>query len=102
MADQFDIAPSGSQSQRATLGEEDIAIIIKLERTGATLSLIGVLLVVTSYALCRKLRTVPNLFILFASISNVGASIACIVGYDGIKAGLDTSLCQAQAFLLEL
>ena len=87
---------------RSGLTDGHIAVIIKLERTGAILSMIGAVLVVVTYAAFTRLRTVPNLFILFASISNIGASIACIMGYDGIKAGLDTSLCQAQAFLLEL
>ncbi|CAI4216097.1 unnamed protein product [Parascedosporium putredinis] len=48
------------------------------------------------------LRTVPNLFILFASIANAGASIACLIGYDGVRAGTDSALCKTQAFLLEM
>jgi hypothetical protein len=85
-----------------TLSSPQIAVIISLERAGATLSMVGVVLIFITFATFKRIRTVPNLFILFASVANVGASIACIMGYDGITAGLDSSLCQAQAFLLEL
>jgi hypothetical protein len=93
------IAPRGSNP---ALNDDEVVIIIELERAGAILSLVGVVMIFITYSTFRRLRTVPNLFILLASIANVGASIACIMGYDGIRAGVDTPICQAQAFLLEL
>jgi hypothetical protein len=76
--------------------------ISSVERTGAALSLLGVLLIIIAFCSFKRLRTVPNTFILCASIANVGASIACLIGYAGIQAGDTSSLCQAQAFLLEM
>ncbi|KAB5580271.1 G-protein coupled receptor [Coniochaeta sp. 2T2.1] len=73
-----------------------------VERTGASLSLVGVCLIFVTFALFKRLRTVPNTFILFASIANVGASTACLIGYDGLNAGYESALCQVQAFLLEM
>jgi len=73
-----------------------------VERFGASLSLFGVCVIFVTFWLFKRLRTVPNTFILFASIANVGASIACLMGYDGIIAGDSSALCQTQAFLLEL
>ncbi|KAB5551035.1 hypothetical protein GE09DRAFT_1222845 [Coniochaeta sp. 2T2.1] len=73
-----------------------------VERTGASLSLVGVCLIFVTFALFKRLRTVPNTFILFASIANVGASTACLIGYNGLNAGYDSALCQVQAFLLEM
>lgn len=72
------------------------------ERAGASLSLVGVVLIFVTYAAFKRLRTVPNTFILFASIANVGASIACLIGFSGINAGDASALCQVQAFLLEM
>ena len=72
------------------------------ERVGASLSLVGVVLIFITYAAFKRLRTVPNTFILFASIANVGASIACLIGYAGLTAGDQSPLCQVQAFLLEM
>ncbi|KAK3694419.1 hypothetical protein B0T22DRAFT_526338 [Podospora appendiculata] len=73
-----------------------------VERLGASLSLVGVFLIFITYALFKRLRTVPNTFILFASIANVGASVACLIGYAGILAGDPSPLCRVQAFLLEM
>ncbi|KAH7141884.1 G-protein coupled receptor [Dactylonectria macrodidyma] len=85
-----------------SLTEHQMHILITIERIGASLSLVGVTLIFLTYWLFKELRTMPNLFILFASISNVGASIACLIGQDGILIGEDSALCQAQAFLLEI
>ncbi|KAK0632721.1 hypothetical protein B0T14DRAFT_504965 [Immersiella caudata] len=77
-------------------------IIQNVERAGASLSLVGVGFVFVAYGMFKRLRTVPNTFILFASIANVGASAACLIGYDGIVAGDESALCQIQGFLLEM
>lgn len=85
-----------------SLSPEQIGAIIAMERAGSALSIAGILTIVVSFWLFKRLRTVPNLFILYASLANAGASIACVIGYDGLKAGIETSLCQTQAFLLEM
>lgn len=84
------------------LSEQQIRVVIALERTGASLSLIGISLIFVTYWLFKSLRTIPNLFIIFASIANVGASIACLIGQSGILKGDESALCQAQAFLLQM
>ncbi|AEO70653.1 uncharacterized protein THITE_2036222, partial [Thermothielavioides terrestris NRRL 8126] len=73
-----------------------------IERLGAAISLFGVCLIFITYGVFKRVRTVPNTFIFFASIANVGASIACLIGYAGLAAGDSSALCQAQAFLLEM
>lgn len=84
------------------LSQDEVQVIVSLERAGASLSLVGVTLIFLTFAIYKKLRTVPNTFILFASIANVGASVASLIGYAGIAAGVDSNLCKAQAFLLEM
>ena len=76
--------------------------IQSFERAGASLSLVGVFLIFITYAAFKRLRTVPNTFMLFASIANVGASTACLIGYSGVLAGDPSALCQVQGFLLEM
>jgi hypothetical protein len=73
-----------------------------IERFGASLSLVGVCLIFIAYGFIKRVRTVPNTFIFFASVANVGASIACLIGYAGIAAGDSSALCQVQGFLLEM
>ncbi|KAJ2990125.1 hypothetical protein NUW58_g3110 [Xylaria curta] len=89
--------PGGTPAQAT-----HIEVVVLFERLGAALSLVGVLLIFVAYALFKRLRTVPNTFILFASGANLGASIACLIGYSGVLAGSTSNLCQAQAFLFEL
>lgn len=91
----------GRRDSWMNLTEAERRAIEGTERLGASLSLLAIILVVVTYSLFKRLRTVPNTFILFASVANVGASVACLIGYSGIEQGDRTSLCQTQAFLLE-
>ncbi|KAF4423781.1 Cyclic AMP receptor A [Fusarium acutatum] len=84
-----------------TLSPENIEILITIERVGAGCSMIAIILVLLTFGLFKKLRTTPNLFLIFASIANAGASIASMIGYDGLERGEGSHLCQAQAFIFE-
>ncbi|KAI0863306.1 hypothetical protein F4860DRAFT_502085 [Xylaria cubensis] len=87
----------------ATLSKPvNIEIIVLFERLGAALSLAAVVSIFIAFAVFKRLRTVPNTFIIFASVANLGASVACLIGYSGVLAGSTSQLCQAQAFLFEL
>ncbi|KAK4129084.1 family A G protein-coupled receptor-like protein [Parathielavia appendiculata] len=94
------LVPRGSSDMNLTPAERDT--LQHIERLGASISLTCVCLIFVAYGLFRRVRTVPNTFIFFASIANVGASIACLIGYSGILAGEESVLCQTQAFLLEM
>ncbi|KAK4167139.1 putative G-protein coupled receptor [Cladorrhinum sp. PSN259] len=96
----LDIIPGQSGYMNLTSVERDT--IERVERFGASLSLLGVIFIFLAYGFSKRVRSVPNTFIFFASIANVGASIACLVGYSGIDSGDDSSLCRTQAFLLEM
>ncbi|KAL1860730.1 hypothetical protein VTK73DRAFT_7201 [Phialemonium thermophilum] len=93
---------SPSEVDFMNLTVEQRSALQTVERVGAALSLAGVTLIFVTFAAFKRLRTVPNTFILFASVANVGASIACLIGYSGLKAGDGSALCQVQGFLLEM
>ncbi|KAG5656419.1 hypothetical protein KAF25_000006 [Fusarium avenaceum] len=80
---------------------EHIEVLITIERVGAGCSMVAIVLVLLSFGLFKKLRTTPNLFLIFASIANAGASVASMIGYDGLEKGEGSHLCQAQAFIFE-
>ena len=73
-----------------------------MERIGGSISLLAVMFIFIAYALVPRARNVQNTFIVFASVSNVGASIASIIAFDGLEAGKGTALCQAQSFMFEM
>ncbi|KAI1356300.1 hypothetical protein F5Y01DRAFT_309713 [Xylaria sp. FL0043] len=101
------VAGNASFQGESALGEAPghpthIETIILFERLGAAISLVAVISIFVAFALFKRLRTVPNTFIIFASVANLGASIACLIGYSGVLAGSTSRLCQAQAFMFEL
>ncbi|PFH60994.1 hypothetical protein XA68_18467 [Ophiocordyceps unilateralis] len=87
-------------AERLTPGQ--IEVLVALERVGGSVSLVALLFIFIAYALFRPVRNVQNTFIVFASVSNVGASVASIIALDGINAGTQTPLCQTQSFLFEM
>lgn len=84
------------------LTDSQIFSLVVLERMGGCLSLFAACLIFIAYALFPRLRTVPNTFIVFASIANAGASIGSIIAYDGLFNGTISPLCQAQGFMFEM
>ncbi|KAF7560340.1 hypothetical protein G7046_g3806 [Stylonectria norvegica] len=84
------------------LTPEQVGVLIILERTGGCISLVSVFLIFIAYAFAPRVRNVQNTFIVFASVSNVGASIACVIAMDGLQRGVGSPLCQAQSFLFEM
>lgn len=88
-------------SDGSDLSAERIATLVAIERTGASMSMIAISTIAIAYLVYPKLRTTPNIFLLFASIANAGASIASMIGYDGLMQGDESALCQGQAFIFE-
>ncbi|PHH59381.1 hypothetical protein CDD81_3340 [Ophiocordyceps australis] len=84
------------------LSQGQINVLVTLERIGGSVSLVAILFIFVAYALLPRVRNVQNTFIVFASVSNVGASIASIIALDGLRAGKETALCQTQSFLFEM
>ncbi|OAQ95508.1 G-protein coupled receptor protein [Purpureocillium lilacinum] len=85
----------------ASLTNRQISILIAIERTGAGFSMAAIVITLVTFVCFKKMRTMPNLFLVFASLANAGASIASMIGYDGLIRGENSSLCQAQAFLMQ-
>lgn len=89
-------------TQGERLSEGQIQSLVLLERAGGSVSLVAVVLIFVAYALAPRVRNVQNTFIVFASVSNIGASIASVIAMDGLLAGKDSALCQGQSFLFEM
>ncbi|KAM0258566.1 hypothetical protein ACHAQJ_003737 [Trichoderma viride] len=84
------------------LTHHQIRTLVLVERIGGTLSLVSVMLIFLAYWLVQRVRNVQNTFIVFASVSNIGASIGSIIAYDGMQAGQASAICQAQSFMFEM
>lgn len=83
------------------LSPEEVHALVTIERTGGSLSMVAIVMIIASYIFFKKLRTTPNLFLVLAAIANAGASVASVMGYDGLIQGKNSTLCQAQAFIFQ-
>ncbi|KAM0432821.1 hypothetical protein ACHAPT_004523 [Fusarium lateritium] len=88
------------RAEALTAGQTQALVL--MERIGGSVSLVAVVLIFIAYALVPRVRNVQNTFIVFASIANVGASIASIIAMDGLELGVASPLCQAQSFLFHM
>lgn len=93
---------AGSLPIKDHFAQHQIDVLVALERVGGSISLIALMFIFIAYALIRNVRNVQNTFIVFASVSNVGASVASIIALDGLHAGKRSALCQTQSFLFEM
>ncbi|CAM1511649.1 Fc.00g091620.m01.CDS01 [Cosmosporella sp. VM-42] len=84
------------------LTQGEIKTLVLLERIGGSISLVSVVLIFIAFALAPRVRNVQNTFIVFASVANVGASVASIIAFDGLERGVASALCQGQSFLFEM
>ncbi|KAK2605839.1 hypothetical protein QQS21_003793 [Conoideocrella luteorostrata] len=95
-------APGNVVPRSEQFTHDQVKALITLERVGGSVSLASVVLIFIAYGLVRRVRNVQNTFIVFASVSNVGASVASIIAQDGLAQGTESTLCQTQSFLFEM
>ncbi|KAF4982421.1 hypothetical protein FZEAL_1939 [Fusarium zealandicum] len=85
-----------------TLTPGQTQALVMMERIGGSVSLVSVCLIFVAFALVPRVRNVQNTFIVFASVANIGASIASIIAMDGLELGVASPLCQAQSFMFHM
>lgn len=84
-----------------SLREEQLRAISIAERVGGSSSLLGCAFIVTTYCASPAFRKPVNRLIFYASFGNAFAGVATIISRDGVLAGPNSSLCQAQAFFIQ-
>ncbi len=72
------------------------------ERITSIFSLIGILFILSTFLLGRGFDKPINRLVFAASWSNLGMSIATLIAEGGVAAGPDSSLCQFQAFAIQM
>lgn len=81
--------------------EQQLFAIAITERVCSTISLIGTFVIVTTFIGSCSFRKPINRLVFYASWGNIMANIATLISQDGIHAGVEGSLCQFQAFLIQ-
>ncbi|MCJ1275697.1 hypothetical protein MMC21_003500 [Puttea exsequens] len=72
------------------------------ERVTSIFSLLGILFILSTFLLGRGFDKPINRLIFAASWSNLGMNIAALIAEDGVAAGANSSLCQFQAFAIQM
>ncbi|KAJ5901138.1 hypothetical protein N7504_007131 [Penicillium tannophilum] len=81
--------------------EQQLSAISVTERVCSAVSLIGTFVIVTTFIGSCSFRKPINRLVFYASWGNIMANIATLISQDGIHAGVEGSLCQLQAFLIQ-
>ncbi len=85
----------------APFTEEQTMWIHRIERAVSVFSLACSFFIVWSFARFPYFRKPINILIFFAALGNIMTSVATGIATSGIKAGLDSPLCQTQALLIQ-
>jgi hypothetical protein len=81
---------------------DEMKIIEISERSMSTLSIISSIFIVTTFMGFANLRAkLVNRLIFYATWGNLLTNVGTLISVSGIKAGLDSGLCQTQGFLIQ-
>jgi hypothetical protein len=93
-----------SLSGRATahLSMSQVKALEAVERTMSVISILGCVLLITTFLICPDLkRKAFNRLLFLASFGNILSNVATLVATSGVKAGDHSALCKAQATLIQ-
>lgn len=71
-----------------------------VERVSSILSILGTSFIIVTFLTSRLFDKPVNRLVFFTSFANIFASIAGLIGRQGIAAGPDSALCQIQGLLI--
>jgi len=91
---------SAVMAVKATSDQTNVMAVT--ERVTSIFSLLGILFILSTFLLGRGFDKPINRLVFFASWSNLGMNIAALIAEDGIAAGRTSSLCQFQAFAIQM
>lgn len=83
------------------LTKHEIRTLIIIERTTASISVTGTLILLATFIFIKDFRTLSNTLIFYASFANLFANVAALIGGSALSE-VNSPLCQFQGFLLEM
>ncbi len=86
----------------SSLSERQARDIETVERSMSIVSLLGTFFIFWTFTRFPYFRKPINRLVMFASVGNCMANVATLIASSGIKAGAGSSLCQFQAFFIQM
>ncbi|KAL9119356.1 MAG: hypothetical protein Q9187_004092 [Circinaria calcarea] len=84
------------------LTESQKGAIVVTERVASAVSIVGIFFILVTYLFSSSFDKPINRLIFFATWGNLGATVAALISENGPNAGPNSSLCQFQAFLVQI
>ena len=80
----------------------EMVVVEIVERAMSQISILGSLFVLISFLTCPSLNQKSvNRLIFYASWGNLMSNVATLISVSGLRAGVNSGLCQAQGFLIQ-
>ncbi|KAI9886718.1 MAG: hypothetical protein M1823_001494 [Watsoniomyces obsoletus] len=71
------------------------------ERVSSVLSLLGTTFIIVTFLTSRSFRKPINRIVFYVSFANILTNVATLISRESIRQGVDSPICQAQAFLIQ-
>ena len=84
------------------LTTEQVNTLVATERVTTCFSLVGILLILTSYYLTPYFKKPINRLVVYASFGNLGTCVASLISEAGPSAGAAAPICQLQGFFVQM
>jgi hypothetical protein len=84
-----------------SFSEHQIRAIEIAERVGSVLSLLGAAFIITTFLSHNAFHKPINRLVFFAAWGNIMSNVGTLMSTSGINLGVNSSLCQFQAFLIQ-
>lgn len=72
------------------------------ERISSVLSVLGCFFVIATFTAFEIFRKPINRLVFFATWGNLATNVATLISRSGILAGVNSPLCQMQAFIIQM
>jgi hypothetical protein len=71
------------------------------ERVSSVLSFLGSAIIIITFCASDLLRKPVNRLVFYSAFTNILGNIGTVIGIAGVQQGKNSSLCQAQGFLIQ-
>jgi len=85
-----------------SLESEQLNAVVITERVNSVISILSIVFILSTYMFSSHFDKPINRLIFFASWGNLGSDIAALISDNGPQAGASSSLCRAQAFIVQM
>ncbi|KFY22452.1 hypothetical protein V493_06581 [Pseudogymnoascus sp. VKM F-4281 (FW-2241)] len=85
-----------------SLSTDELGALQTAERVSSVFSVLGSVFVIGTYLYSEAFHKPINRLVFYASFGNMATNVATLISRSGIAAGVNSPLCQFQAFIIQM